>query len=54
MLVEGYESTDGSVKGFLDFWREIAGWQFIVSPVTSYAAATSTFSVTVICTWAIC
>ena len=42
-FVEGYESADGPVVGFFDFWRKVTGWKFIMLPVASYTFTTSTF-----------
>lgn len=52
-FVKGYEFADGSVVGFFDFWRKVAGWKFIVRSMTSNALTTSTFKVTRICAWTV-
>lgn len=53
-FAERYESADGPVVGLFDFWRKVAGGQFIVCPMVSYALTTSTLEIAWICAWAVC
>jgi hypothetical protein len=43
LFVEGYESADGPVIGFFDFWGKVACWKFIMLSMAFYALTTSTF-----------
>jgi len=53
-FVESYESADGSVVGFFDLWRKVAGGQFFVCPVISYALTAFTLEVAWVRAWAVC